>query len=162
VIALALLKRFWLPALIVLVVSYALFAAYGKGYNKADTEWQQKWDKAVSEVREEQGRITAERIAEYEQNLKVTQNDLDKANADLAASKRKSDSVQRAAETRVASIKQSLGACTAAASQAAAESARVLADVLKLADNAAGKLAEHADQAITRGQSCERQYDSLR
>jgi len=135
---------------------------FNHGSNKVESEWQVRWDKAVSDVREEQARVTTERIAEYEQNLKVTQNDLDKANADLAASKRKSDSVQRAAETRVASIKQSLGACTATASQTAAESARVLADVFKLADNAAGTMAANADQAISRGQSCERQYDSIK
>ena len=62
---------------------------------------------------------------------------------------------------QLAASQASVNSCTAAARSATAHSARVLADVLKLADDAAGKMAATADQAIGRGAICEHAYEGL-
>lgn len=152
----------WKVLAVVAVLTGCWVWGFNHGSNKVEGEWSQKWDQAVSDEVEAQTRVTNQRLAAYEQNLQGTQNELDKVQSDLAASEQRSGSVRDAADAKVAGVSASLSACTTAASKAAAENARVLADVLKLADNAAGKMAAIADQAIVRGQSCERQYDSIK
>ncbi|WP_248769050.1 DUF2514 family protein [Pseudomonas sp. MWU12-2345] len=158
--------------LAVALIFGALFGAYHHGQTLANAEWQTKWDardtadKTAALVNE-----NVERAKEQERQLSINkvvqsgQQLLDAANAAVAASHASDNSLRATADdlaARLAASEASGNSCTAAAGKAAAHAARVLADVLKLADERAGILAADADQARARGLTCEAGYDAVK
>ena len=155
----------------VLLVAGALFGAYHHGLSVKDVELSRKWNdhntldataKAVNEA--------AERAEEQARQLSINkaiqngQQIIDQATADAAAARTAADSLRGAADNlaaRLAASEVGGNSCTAAASKADAHSARVLADMLKLADAAAGVMAAIADQVRGRGMTCTAAYDAL-
>lgn len=148
-----------------------VFAIGAVGHRISDNKWQSRWD-AHALADSEATRIvdaverTKEQARQSAMN-KVIQNgqkQIDSAIADAAghaaASRGLYDTVDRLTGA-LADSEASNSACTTAASKAATKAARVLADVFKLADQAAGSMAATADQAMTRGALCERAYDSI-
>lgn len=141
------------------------------GVNQTEATWQAKWDHHLAEdatktaqAQAEQRAIEAMRQQSINKVTTDAQTAIDKANADAADAAALAGSVQQAADrlaARLADSQARVSACTTDASKAAAENARVLADVLKRADTRAGHLAGVADQAIERGLSCERAYDAI-
>lgn len=176
--AIELLKRFW-PALVigftVLVMGYGLQQLHNRifeaGEAKANTAWQSKWDAhalADSEATRiaEAAERTKEQARQQAMNKVIQdgQQKIDAATADATAhadaTRGLHDAVDRLTGA-LADSEASGSACATAASKAATKAARVLADVFKLADQAAGVMARTADQALTRGSLCERAYDAV-
>lgn len=166
------LLRKALPYLAALaIVLGSLWLAYDHGRNTMDAEWQATWNdhvaddaKATAQYQAEQRAIEASRIQTITKVTQDAQQAIDSAYADAADAARATDSVQQAADrlaTRLADSQARVSACTTAASKAAAEHARVLADVFKRADTRAGHLAGVADQARVRGLACEAAYDAI-
>jgi len=156
---------------VLLLVGLALFGAYRHGEILANAQWQERWnardtaDQAAKELNESTER--AKEQARQASINKVVENGqvfIDTATAAVAAANRESGRVRDAADdlaNRLAASESRGNSCTSAASKAAANAARVLADVLKLADERAGVLAADADQSRARGVTCEAAYDAL-
>lgn len=169
------IRAHWLPLALVACAIIGLRMAYTSGYSSgedaANTRWSKTWadhqledQRANAEYQAEQRALEQERQRKIDQGAVNAQKRIDQINADLDIATATSDSVQRRADSIAAELersKASLGACSSAASQAAAAHARVLADVLKRADTRAGILAAVADQAIERGSACEGAYDAI-
>ncbi|UVM41329.1 DUF2514 domain-containing protein [Pseudomonas sp. B21-017] len=155
----------------VLLVAGALFGAYHHGLTVKDAEWQSAWnERNTQDAQAKASNEAAERAKEQARQLSINkaiqdgQQIIDQATADAAAARASADSLRGAADALAARLTASQdrgNSCTAAASQAAARAAMVLADVLKRADQRAGELAEVADQARARGVTCEQAYDGL-
>lgn len=157
-------------ALIVLLI-----VAWGFGFNHGqsvtETSWQSAWDKEQSRLSDAKATAEAEQRSIEQARQKAAneaaqngQKQIDDANADAAAAHAAADSVRGAADAiidRLTASQSSLSACTIQSSKAAADAARVLADVLARADQRAGVLASVADQARARGLTCEAAYDGL-
>lgn len=171
IFAIELLKRFW-PALALIAV---LIGGYSSGYqhgaDSADATWQSKWD-AHALADSEATRIAdaAERTKEqaHQQAMnKVIQDGQKTIDSAVADARAHADATRSLYNTvdhltgALADSEASGSACATSASKAAAKASRVLADVFKLADQAAGTMAATADQAMTRGSLCERAYDAL-
>lgn len=156
---------------VVLAVGALLFGAYHHGETLANADWQVKWDerdaKDLAAKAHNESTERAKEEARQQSINKVIQNGqqiIDTANAAVAAANGDANRMRDAADdlaSLLAASEASGNSCTAAASKAAAHSARVLADVLKLADAAAGVMAANADQARGRGMTCAAAYDAL-
>lgn len=153
------------------LVFSALFGAYWYGGSVEKTKWEVK--EAKRNTDDTAARLAAEAkarelelsynlanqkvAADGQQKIDGIKSLLDSANAQSASVQQRADQLAN----KLASSSRSLNTCTSAASKAAADTARVLADVFSMADSAAGVLAEAAEQARTRGLTCEKAYDSL-
>nr|WP_092316300.1 DUF2514 family protein [Pseudomonas saponiphila] len=152
------------------VVFGALYGSYHHGMSVKYEEWQSRWnardagDKqawALAEVAErekEQARQTSINKAVQDGQRKI-----DQAAADAVTARAAAGSLQRTVDDLAGrlSAQGRSNSCTAAASQAAARAAMVLADLFKRADERAGQLAADADQSRSRGVTCEQAYDGL-
>lgn len=148
-----------------------VFAIGAVGYRISDNQWQSKWDShlladtaATAQAQTEQRAIEAMRQQSINKVTQDAQHAIYQARTDAAAADAATHSLRDAIDqtvSRLADSQASLSACTTDAGQAATKAARVLADVLKLADHRAGILAGTADQAIARGLACEAAYDGL-
>ncbi|MEJ8867235.1 DUF2514 family protein [Pseudomonas jessenii] len=157
--------------LLIAMVLGALFGAYHHGVTVTDEKWQSEW--SARDTRDAEAMAlneAAERTKEqaYQQSINKAVQDgqqiIDQATADAATARASADSLRGAADNlarRLAASEASGHSCTAATSQAAARTAAVLADVFKRADQRAGDLAAIADQARTRGLTCQQAYISL-
>lgn len=160
------------PYLLAVVVVFAIGAfGWRLGVDHADSRWQSRWNsRDADDVAAKQLNESTERAKEQARQAsinKVVENGqvlVDTANAAVTAANRESGRLRDIAgglADRLAASEASGNSCTAAAGKAAAHAGRVLADVLKLADEAAGKLAATADQARARGVTCEAAYQAL-
>ncbi|WP_017903617.1 DUF2514 family protein [Pseudomonas asplenii] len=160
------------PYLLAVVFVFAIGAfGWRLGVDQTDSRWQTRWnsrdaaDLAAKELNESTERAKEQaRQASINKAVENGQVLVDTANAAVTAANRESGRMRDVADglaDRLAASEARGNSCTAAAGKTAAHTARVLADVLKLADEAAGKLAATADQARVRGMTCERAYDSL-
>lgn len=175
-LALSFLKQCGLPLVMVGLVALGAWMihheAWQGGRDEANAEWQKRWDEHA--LADAQATRQAEAVARAEEQRrqqsinKVIQDgqqqiDQARADADSAAARAGSmrDEADRIAQ-RLADSESARSACTAAASKAAAHYTRMLADVLKLADKAAGSMAANADQSRSRGLICEHAYDGVK
>lgn len=155
-------------AILAVVVIVAIASVgWRNGAQQANAAWQSKWDQhlasdatGTAEAQAEQRAIEAMRQQSINKVTQDAQQAIDRANADAADANSAADGLRDAADRYVDSQGR-LASCTTAASQAATAHARLLADVLKRADERAGRLAAVADQAYLRGLSCEQAYDAL-
>lgn len=173
--ALSFLKQCWLPLALVGLVALGAWLihheAWEGGRTEANAEWQGKWDKhalADSEATRIADAVERAKEQEHQQAInKVIQDGqkiIDNAVADASANADATRSLHNTVDHltgALADSEASGSACATSASKAAAKAARVLADVFKLADQAAGTMARTADQALTRGSLCERAYDAI-
>ncbi|MBD9671553.1 DUF2514 family protein [Pseudomonas sp. PDM21] len=160
----------WKPLLCALLLFLAAAGGWHEGSERTDAAWQAKWyqhekaDQQAADAFEARARANEQR---YQQNInKVLENgqrniDQVRANADAAADQRVRDAgIQYAGRTAAAEAGRD--SCTAAASKAASQHARVLAELLGEADRLAGVYAEAADESRVRGLACEAAYDGIR
>lgn len=153
------------------VVLGALFGAYHHGASVTNEVWQSQWN--ARDTRDESAKAAneaSERTKEQSRQQainKVVQNGqiiIDTAVAAVAAANRESGGLRddfSAAARRLAASEARGNSCTATASKTAAYYARVLPDVFRMADEAAGVMAANADQSRARGVTCEQAYDGL-
>lgn len=152
-------------------ITVAAFLIYQHGRTVADNEWKVEW--SARDQRDESARADSEkreRLIEQsrrEANDKISKDNqvrIDSIKTELDTANSRSSRLQQQADRLVRQIgsgKNSLDTCVASASSAAESSARVLANLFAMADSAAGRMAEIADQARTRGLACEATYRSL-
>lgn len=160
----------WKPLLCALLLFLAAAGGWHDGRARLDAAWQSRWDEHEKQDQQAAAAFEArERAAEqrYQQNInKVLENgqrniDQVRANASAAADQRVRDAgIQYA--NRIAAAEADRDSCTAAAGQAAAQHARVLAELLGEADRLAGVYAEAADESRVRGLACEAAYEGIR
>lgn len=159
----------WLAA--VLVIAIALLGAYRHGVSVTDADWQVKWDghiaddaKATAERQEQERALEQQRQTAINKVTDYAETQINQAAADAAAAHATADRLRDEADriaSELANSEAGRSACATQASKAAAERARLLADVFKRADARAGRLAEVADQARARGLACEQAYDAV-
>lgn len=166
------LLSYWKPLALVLILGAVGAICWQQGSARTDAGWQAKWDQhlaadaaATEKAQAEQRAIEQTRQQSINRVTTDAQREIDRATADTAAARASAGSLRDAADQLAARLAESEArrdTCTAGASKAAADAARVLADVLKRADERAGILAAAADQARARGLACEAAYDSVR
>lgn len=149
----------------------AFFGVYWYGGKVENAKWQAKWSER--DTADIATRLQAENEARaLEQSYQKTieeitangQQEVESIKVRLVSANIESASVQQRANQlagKLASSSRSLNSCTTASSKAAADTARMLADLFSQADTAAGVMAEVAEQARARGLSCEKAYDGL-
>ncbi|WP_212810987.1 DUF2514 family protein [Pseudomonas sp. Ost2] len=155
---------------VLLLVAGALYGAYHFGCSVTDERWQARWNKRDSDdnAAKAAAEVVARATEQARQNsinkaVQDGQRKIDQATADAAGARSAADSLQRTVDDLAGRLKRAAGSnsCTAATSAAIARTALVFADLLKRADDRAGKLAEAADQSRSRGVTCERAYEAL-
>lgn len=165
------LKYLGPPLLLVALVLAVYFVGVKSGKDDANSTWQAKWDEhALADSEATRLADAAERTKEQARQQamnKVIQDGQKIIDSAIADADAHADATRGLHDTingltgALADSEASGSACATAASKAATKAARVLADVLKLADQAAGVMAATADQALTRGSLCERAYDAI-
>lgn len=160
----------WKPLLCALLLLLAAAGGWHEGRERLDATWQARWDDHEKQDQKAAAAFEArERAAEqrYQQNMNKViedgQRNIDQVRTDAsaAANQRVRDAgIQYA--NRIAAAEAGRDSCTAAASQAAAKHARLLAELLGEVDRMAGVYAETADESRVRGLACEAAYDGIR
>ncbi|EHI2277607.1 DUF2514 family protein [Salmonella enterica] len=168
---LALIRKYWKPLAITLLVAFLLWRAYSAGFDSADATWKGKWlqrdlvdstaalHRDVSERAEEQRRQHA-----ADEERKRSDEELAKIQADADAAERARGGLQQqlaAVQRQLAGSETGRLSALAAASQAKAETGILLAQLLGEADDLAGKFAKEADERYIAGSTCERTYDKV-
>lgn len=157
--------------LAVVVVIAIAATGWREGVDRTNATWQSKWDAhaladseatriadAVERTKEQAHQQAINKVIQDGQKAIDTAVDDARTHADATRSLHNTVDHLTGA---LADSEASGSACATSASKAAAKAARVLADVFKLADQAAGTMARTADQALTRGSLCERAYDAI-
>ncbi len=126
----------------------------GQKHEAEQAEIQRAHAAALEALRQEDNR----RIHSLTETLNAASAQLDRALADRDSARVAADSLQQRAQGLAAS-------CTAASpaarpSQGASAPGRVLADMLRRVDEAAGGIAAFADRAVIAARSCEHLYDA--
>ncbi|WP_313461712.1 DUF2514 family protein [Pseudomonas nitroreducens] len=160
----------WKPLLAGLLLFLAAAGGWHEGSARMDAQWQARWDQHEKQDQQAAAAFEARERAEEQRRqqsinkvIEDGQRNIDqvRANASAAADQRVRDAAAKYAD-RVAAAEAGRDSCTAAASKAAAQHARVLAELLGEADRLAGVYAEAADESRVRGLACEAAYDVLR
>lgn len=168
---LALIRKYWKPLAIILLVAFLLWRAYSAGLDSADAKWKGKWlqrdladstaalHRDVSERAEEQRRQRAvdEERERADEELAKVQADVDAANRARGGLQQQLTILQR----QLARSETGRLSAIAAASAAKAEVASLLAELLSEADAMAGEFAKEADERYVAGSTCERTYDKV-
>lgn len=157
--------------LMLLLALGILITAYSAGYDYADTAWQLKW--AQRDIRdtaelakqqlnmriEEQRHQTAiiKVIQDANQQITTAKNNVVSANS--AANKLHAEANRLA--KRLEARERCVHSSATTSSTPAASGTRLLAELFRLADEEAGRMAAIADQARIRGLACERAYNEL-
>ncbi|MBG6289542.1 DUF2514 family protein [Pseudomonas nitroreducens] len=164
------LLSYWKPLLCALALFLAAAGGWHEGRARMDATWQARWDQHAKADQQAAADFEArERATEQRRQQSINkviedgQRNIDqvRAIADAAADQRVRDAAAKYAD-RVAAAEAGRDSCTAAASKAAANQARVLADLLGEVDRLAGVYAEEADESRVRGLACEAAYDGIR
>ena len=161
------LRAYWKPLAVMVAVLLALGGSFWAGHVWTDRGWQVKESarKAAESSQVAAGEHAA-RIIEQgrdiarEEAVKHANEQAAQARADSVAAGAALDRLlarAKAAEGRNAAA----SATAALGSQAGEKTARMYADLLKGTGALARRYADIADDAITRGETCERIYDSV-
>lgn len=166
-----LLKEYWKPLAIILLVAFLLWRAFSFGVGTSDNNWGQKWlQRDISDSTAILHREVAERAEEQrrqhaaDEEQKRADEELAKVRTDAADAQRAGDSLQQQlAKLRIQLAGSETGRISAVAATGAAkaETSRMLAELLSEADRRTGIYAEEADRAYVAGSSCERTYDKV-
>lgn len=168
---LALLKKYWKPLAIFLLMVFLLWRSYEAGYGSADTAWKLQWaQRDLSDSTAALHRDVSERAKEQRRQNAVNE-EQKRADEELAKTQADADAASLAADglqQQLTALQRQFGrsetgrlSAVADASAAKAETARVLAQLLGESDKAAGIYAAEADQAYIAGSTCERAYDKV-
>lgn len=161
------LRAYWKPLAVVVAVLLALGGSFWAGHVWTDRGWQVKESARLaaesSQVAAgehaariiEQGRDIAREEAVKHANEQAAQARADSAAAGAALDRLLARAKDAEGRNAAASATAALG------SQARDKTARMYADLLKGTGALARRYADIADDAITRGETCERIYDSV-
>lgn len=161
------LRAYWKPLAVVVAVLLALGGSFWAGHVWTDRGWQVKESaRLAAESSQVAAGEHAARIIEQgrdiarEEAVKHANEQAAQARADSAAAGAALDRLL--ARAKAAEGRNAAASATAALGSAAGEkTARMYADLLKGTGALARRYADIADDAITRGETCERIYDSV-
>ncbi|ELM3659789.1 DUF2514 family protein [Edwardsiella piscicida] len=168
---LILIKKYWAQGIAIVVIIIAAYFLYEAGYHKADTAWQLQWkqqqlknEKAIAQLEAKNREIEQGRQNAIAKIAAQTSQQLAGAQADAAAARSDADSLRKQVADYASRLRKSSASCNTGTSGAGATGSdpRVLAELYSLADDAAQRMAEIAQQSRARGQGCERSYDEVR
>lgn len=151
----------------VLPLVLALLIGYIAGTGVEGNRWQVRWSErdaadAIATLQESERLRARESQQEIERD---NQNRLNAANSRAADARAVSDRLHaeiRKLETRLNAERETGKLARAAGEQQTGGAPRlVCAELFSRIDERAGRLAEYADRARIRGQSCERQYNAV-
>lgn len=160
-------SRYWLHIAVFAAVLAGLNYVYSKGYEKADIEWQSKWNAEKLKIVE----LNAEherKIRDQEQQWQTEFNRISKdaqlqqnqiAN-NLVAANRERDSLQLQYKKALQSRQCGNSTATSSSSSPGA-SADLPAYVFDRTDEAAGRIAEYADRLKVALSACNAAYDKI-
>lgn len=157
-------------AIAVALVLGCLFGAYQHGVNVTNAKWEKQQSDAQSAqatLRAEEERTAREKEQRNQDDIEAVRAETEKIKAQQQADARSADATRKRLLAQTDRLAASLRSCstnsgTANGSQTRANTADLLADVLRRADERAGELAQIADRARASGGACERSYDSIR
>ncbi|UCQ42988.1 DUF2514 family protein [Edwardsiella piscicida] len=168
---LELIKRYWPLLSIAIAIFCAAFISYEVGYQKADLSWKVRWSKAQADNERALALLQAKNreIEQRGQNVVAkiaaqTSQQLASAQADATAARSDADSLRKQVSDYANRLRKSGAACNTGTAGAGSTSPdpRVLAELYSVADEAAHRMAEIAQQSRIRGLACERAYDEVR
>lgn len=162
----------WRPLVALLLLLVACWGGWRGGYHAADSKWSQRWSQRdADDAKAIAKRTAAERTEEQRRQLRVNE-ETERAEHELAAVRAAADRADAAAgglrseldklQSRLRISEQRRSAAVADASQARAEAADLLAQLLRESDEMAGAFAAEADRSRIAGVACERSYDAVR
>lgn len=164
----AFLKRYWRP----LVAAALLLVAFCSGHHAADRKWSQRWtERDAADAKAVAQRAANERAEEQRRQRRVNE-ETERAEQELVAARAAADRANAAAgglrseldklQSRLRVSEKRRNTAVADASQARAEAADLLAQLLRESDEMAGAFAAEADSSRIAGRACERAYDAIR
>ncbi|MCT8154291.1 DUF2514 domain-containing protein [Klebsiella aerogenes] len=166
-----LLKEYWKPLAIILLVAFLLWRSFNFGVGTSDSHWRQKWlQRDISDSTAILHREVGERAKE-QRRQQAADEEQKRANEELAKVRADATDAERARsglQQQLRQLQRQLGdsetgriSAVAATGAAKAETARVLAELLSESDRRAGIYAKEADSAYVSGSSCEHTYDKV-
>lgn len=155
-----LLLRYWYLAVIAALL--ALLGVQQMRVSSAKQEFAEYRAQNEANIRaaaEAQRTEEQRRQAAVDEEAKNVQKQIEQLQNDLRDAATAADSLRGAAAAAVSRARKS--ACAPAGGKATRDDAGMLAIVLGMADEAAGRMAKIADESRIAGASCERSYDAL-
>lgn len=169
-LALALLKSFWKPLLVIAIVVYSLFQVYEAGEDSKDKEWKDKWNAEQLRLTEE--RAAAETKARERESYWVSELDkvsrdvqitIDQIKTNAGVAVVAANSLRSAAEQVAKRASKACANSTVASErETASAGVMVLADVFGSCGERLRQMAEAADRSYSSGIACERSYETVR
>ncbi|MGC6232601.1 DUF2514 family protein [Hafnia paralvei] len=166
-----LLKIYWKPLTLIVLVALSLWGAYSVGYDSANKSWQLEWakrDKADSDAlakRQADERAEEQRRQQAaNQAVKDADEDNKRLKADAINAKRSANRVQQQlSQLRQQFADSETGKLSSAASSSASKSQAIilLTQLLSESNEAAREYAKEADRAYSAGRTCERIYTEV-
>lgn len=155
-----LLLRYWyIAAIAALVALLGVQQVRVSSAKQAFAEYRAQNEANIRAAAEAQRAEEQRRQAAVDEEAKNVQKQIEQLQNDLRDAAAAADSLRGAAAAAAGRARKS--ACAPAGGKATRDDAGVLAIVLGMADEAAGRMAEAADRARTAGAACERSYDAL-
>ena len=158
------IKNALLALLLVAVVVGSYGVVYSAGKDDGRTAERAEWLGKVTEAQEIRAKAAQEKAKAVEEAVKDGDQRVAAARAVADTADNASVGLRKQVDAlagRLASSQERLSSEIVARSKAEAEGAALLAQLLGISDEAAGKYARTADEAIERGTTCERSYDAV-
>lgn len=156
--------------LVLALIAGAFYATYHKGRIDERTDWIEQQSEAAEQqatLRAQEERAAREKEQRNQDDIEAVRAETAKIKAQQQADARSADATRKRLLEQTDRLAASLRSCstnsgTANGSQTRANTADLLAELLRRADERAGELAQIADRARASGSACERSYDSIR
>lgn len=168
-IALELIRRYWLHALTLAAVIWVGFALYGHGVKTERLRWKAEW--AARDARDETARADAERAARtleqsHQQAMNKVQADaiqeLEQVRTDAAGANSAADRLRDQVGKLLAADRARQTAGTCASRTASTNPGNLLAIVLDRSIETNRELAAFADSAVVAARACQAAYGAVR
>ncbi|AYN94415.1 DUF2514 domain-containing protein [Pseudomonas sp. LTJR-52] len=160
----------WKWAIVLAIALGCLFGAYRHGVNVTNAKWEKQQSDAQAAqatLRAQEERTAREKEQRNQDDIETVRAETEKIKAQQQADARSADATRKRLLEQTDRLAASLRSCStntgiASGSQTRANTADLLAELLRRADERAGELAQIADRARSSGSACERSYDSIR
>ncbi|ASN68644.1 hypothetical protein 3S11_22 [uncultured Caudovirales phage] len=162
--------RLGITAGLVAVLIAGCLAIYNKGRMDERSEWVAEQSEAAEQqatLRAQEERAAREKEQRNQDDIEAVRAETEKIKAQQQADARSADATRKRLLEQTDRLAASLRSCStnpgiANGSQTRANTADLLAELLRRADERAGELAQIADRSRIAGSACQSAYDSIR